>query len=44
LLAAIEQLLAAGKPPYALFLIVIWPLSDPGQIETPSRGKRDRSL
>ncbi len=27
--------LAAGKPPDALFLNVIWPCGEPGQIETP---------
>ena len=35
LLPAVEQLLAAGKPPDALFLNVIWPCGEPGQIETP---------
>ena len=35
LLPAVEQLIAAGKPPDALFLNVIWPCGDPGQIETP---------
>lgn len=35
LLPTVEQLLAAGKPPDALFLNIIWPCGDPSQIETP---------